>query len=30
MICIQNSTLVMPDHYIRNGTVILDGNVITY
>ena len=24
MICIQNSTLVMPDHYIRNGTVICD------
>ena len=30
MICIQNSTLILPDHYIRNGTVILDGNVITY
>ena len=30
MICIQNSTLVMTDHYIRNGTVICDGNVITY
>ncbi len=30
MICIQNSTLVMPDHYIRNGTVITDGGKITY
>ena len=29
MICIQNSTLVMPDHYVRNGTVLTDGNKIT-
>ena len=30
MICIQHSTLVLPDHYIRNGTLICDGNTITY
>ncbi|MBR2897783.1 MAG: amidohydrolase family protein [Oscillospiraceae bacterium] len=30
MICIQNTTLVLTDHYVRNGTVICDGNKITY
>lgn len=30
MICIQNSTLVMADHYIRNGTLICNGNTIIY
>lgn len=30
MICIQHSTLILPDHYVRNGTLVLDRNTITY